>query len=119
MIAFEAAIRRLAADKALSIVRDELERRHRASRRRRGAPVVKVRARPHVDAVSGAPTARWTRVGIIAELSSLLRSGFEIDGAFIRRNGPRGLVAAAKKEFGRLEAALNVASLAAEAPQDE
>ena len=34
-----------------------------------------------------------------------------IDASFVKRHGPPGLVAAAVREFGRFDAALNVASL--------
>jgi hypothetical protein len=38
-------------------------------------------------------------------------SGTAIDAAFVTRHGPPGLVAAARRVFGRFEAALNVAGL--------
>ncbi|MFT3695840.1 MAG: hypothetical protein QM831_22075 [Kofleriaceae bacterium] len=53
----------------------------------------------------------WTRETIVSELATWLASGTAIDASFLKRHGPRGLVAAAKKTFGRFEAALNVASL--------
>jgi hypothetical protein len=40
-----------------------------------------------------------------------LVGGTTIDAAFVTRHGPAGLVAAARKVFGRFDAALNVASL--------
>ncbi|TMQ15325.1 MAG: hypothetical protein E6J91_13540 [Deltaproteobacteria bacterium] len=55
--------------------------------------------------------ARWTRNTIITELATWLLSGTAIDAQFMMRHGPRGLVAAARRVFGRFDAGLNVASL--------
>lgn len=61
-----------------------------------------------------APTGKrgkWTRETIINELATWMLSGTAIDAAFVTRHGPPGLVAAARRVFGRFEAALNVAGL--------
>jgi len=49
---------------------------------------------------------------VIEELSSWLLSSKNLDAAFLKRHGPRGLVAAAKRFWGRFDAALNAANLA-------
>jgi len=54
---------------------------------------------------------RWTRETITSELANWMLSGTTIDAAFVARHGPPGLVAAARRVFGRFEAALNVAAL--------
>jgi hypothetical protein len=63
----------------------------------------------------GAPGKRkrvpWTRESIVSELATWMLSGTAIDAAFVARYGPPGLVAAARRIFGRFEAALNVAGL--------
>src|SRR6185503_19730708 len=53
----------------------------------------------------------WTRETIVSELASCMSSGTEIDAAFLTRYGPPGLVAAARRVFGRFDAAMNVAAL--------
>jgi hypothetical protein len=53
----------------------------------------------------------WTREAIINELATWMLSGTAIDATFVRRYGPPGLVAAARRVFGRFDAALNVAGL--------
>jgi hypothetical protein len=68
---------------------------------------------------AGAPTdgkkrAPWTRESIVYELASWMASGTAIDAAFVTRHGPPGLVAAARRIFGRFDAALNVAGLQVE-----
>ncbi|TMQ10500.1 MAG: hypothetical protein E6J90_32015 [Deltaproteobacteria bacterium] len=61
---------------------------------------------------AGSPgRARWTRESIIVELATWLLAGTAIDAQFLARHGPRGLMAAARRVFGRFEAALNVAAL--------
>src|SRR4051812_25870719 len=59
----------------------------------------------------GRGRARWTRDSIISELAIWMLSGTAIDAQFMTRHGPRGLVAAIRRVFGRFEAALNVAAL--------
>jgi hypothetical protein len=54
---------------------------------------------------------RWTRESIIGELATWLLAGTAIDAQFLARYGPRGLVAATRRVFGRFDAALNVAAL--------
>jgi hypothetical protein len=61
-------------------------------------------------AVSG-KRVRWTRDSIIEELAKWLVGGSAIDPGFMTRHGPPGVVAAARRIFGRFDAALNVASL--------
>jgi hypothetical protein len=53
----------------------------------------------------------WTRDSIVSELATWMLSGTAIDAAFVTRYGPPGLVAAARRLFGRFDAALNVAAL--------
>src|ERR1043165_7933505 len=53
----------------------------------------------------------WTRETIVSELAKSMSSGTEIDAAFLTRYGPPGLVAAARRVFGRFDAAMNVAAL--------
>ena len=53
----------------------------------------------------------WTRENIVSELAASLLGGTAIDAAFMTRHGPKGLVAAARRVFGRFDAALNVAAL--------
>lgn len=53
----------------------------------------------------------WTREAIITELASWMSSGTVIDATFVKRYGPPGLVSAARRVFGRFDAALNVAGL--------
>lgn len=60
---------------------------------------------------SGRPGVPWTREAVINELATWIASGTVIDAAFLSRHGPRGLVSATRRLFGRFEAALNVAAL--------
>ncbi|HEY0483525.1 MAG TPA: hypothetical protein VGD37_38670 [Kofleriaceae bacterium] len=62
----------------------------------------------------GKKRAAWTRDSIVNELASWMASGTAIDAAFVTRHGPPGLVAAARRIFGRFDAALNVAGLQVE-----
>ena len=62
------------------------------------------------------PTGRgkrspWTRETIVDELATWMSKGTVIDASFLTRHGPPGLVAAAKRIFGRFEAAMNVVAL--------
>ena len=71
-----------------------------------------VEVAPSIETTLANPIKRgWTRDTIVSELATWLVSGTSVDASFITRHGPRGLVAAAKKTFGRFDAALNVASL--------
>ena len=54
---------------------------------------------------------QWTRETIVHELASWMSKGTAIDAQFMTRHGPRGLVAATRRIFGRFDAALNVAAL--------
>jgi hypothetical protein len=54
---------------------------------------------------------QWTRENIVSALAAWLLGGTAIDAAFMTRHGPKGLVAAARRVFGRFDAALNVAAL--------
>lgn len=54
---------------------------------------------------------QWTRETIVDELATWLLNGTAIDAAFMTRHGPRGLVAATRRVFGRFDAALNIAGL--------
>jgi hypothetical protein len=53
----------------------------------------------------------WTREAVIAELATWLLTGTVIEAAFLNRQGKPGLVAAARKHFGRFDAALNAANV--------
>ena len=138
---FQADVRRLALSAAQAIVQQELDRRRvtRPGRPagRRAAPPRTSRAAPApapaaapppkpappapspaepaaAPAATAAPTGKrgkWTRETIINELATWMLSGTAIDAAFVTRHGPPGLVAAARRVFGRFEAALNVAGL--------
>lgn len=131
---FDDAIRRLALDIVAAVFTAELARRaeeeaaSRAAaprpprgRRRRAAAAAPVAA-VAVAAVAPAPAepaARkrgWTREQVVAELGQWILGGTVVEASFVKRHGAPGLVAAAKKHFGRFEAALNAASLAV-APQ--
>lgn len=59
----------------------------------------------------GRGRARWTRDTIISELATWMLSGTAIDAQFMTRHGPKGLVAAIRRVFGRFDAALNLAAL--------
>lgn len=82
------------------------------------APAAGQPAAPAQPAASAAPSTatpgkrvRWTRESIISELATWMLSGTAIDGAFMSRHGPPGLVSATRRIFGRFEAALNLAGL--------
>lgn len=67
-------------------------------------------------APAGSATGRrkrmqWTREAIVDELARWILSGTAIDASFVTRHGPPGLVPAARRVFGRFDAALNVAGL--------
>ena len=53
----------------------------------------------------------WTRERVINELARWLMAGGAIEAAFVARHGPPGLVAGAKRLFGRFDAALDAAIL--------
>jgi len=59
----------------------------------------------------GGKRVRWTREAIIDELAGWMVTGTALDSSFVQRHGPPGLVAAARRVFGRFDAALNVAGL--------
>jgi hypothetical protein len=58
------------------------------------------------------PAAEWTRDAVIAELGRWLVSSKDLEASHVKRHGPKGLVDAAKRIFGRFDAALNAANLA-------
>jgi hypothetical protein len=66
---------------------------------------------PPPPSTEGRQRVQWTRESIINELATWVSSGTAIDAAFMARHGPRGLVAAARKIFGRFEAAMNLTAL--------
>jgi hypothetical protein len=74
-----------------------------------------VPAAPAPAATASPPAGRkrtqWTREAIVHELASWMSKGTAIDAQFMTRHGPRGLVAATRRIFGRFDAALNVAAL--------
>lgn len=65
---------------------------------------------PAASAIPG-KRRRWTRDSIIEELAKWMVTSTVIDASFVTRHGPPGLAAAARRIFGRFDAALNVASL--------
>lgn len=79
----------------------------------RRPPVEKVKARdraPAPPSPAGKPQA-WTRERVLAELATWLRTGQAVEAAFVARYGQPGLVPAAKRLFGRFDAALNAANV--------
>lgn len=66
---------------------------------------------PATPPSDGRKRVPWTRETVVSELASWMLSGMAIDASFVTRYGPRGLVAATRRIFGRFEAALNVAAL--------
>ena len=54
---------------------------------------------------------RWTHATVIEELATWLMGGSTVEASYVRRHGPPGLAAAAKRLFGRFDAALNAANL--------
>jgi len=60
---------------------------------------------------AGRGRTRWTRDTIISELATWLLSGTAIYAQFMTRHGPKGLVVAIRRVFGRFDAALNLAAL--------
>lgn len=74
------------------------------------APAVEQQATPSSPAVSG-KRRQWTRENIVEELANWLVNGNAVDASFVTRHGPPGLAAAARRIFGRFDAALNVAGL--------
>ena len=54
---------------------------------------------------------KWTREAIVDALAHWLVNGNAVDASYVTRHGPPGLAAAARRIFGRFDAALNVASL--------
>ncbi|HEY4244526.1 MAG TPA: hypothetical protein VGM88_32150 [Kofleriaceae bacterium] len=67
-------------------------------------------ARPEPTATKSG-RLRWTRETIVEALASWLLSRASTEASFVTRHGPRGLVAASKRIFGRFDAALNHANL--------
>ncbi len=53
----------------------------------------------------------WTRESVVAELGTWLLTGTVVEAAFVTKHGKPGLVAAARKHFGRFDAALNAANV--------
>ncbi len=66
---------------------------------------------PPSSAVFSGKRRQWTRESITEELANWLVSGNSTDASFVTRHGPPGLAAAARRVFGRFDAALNVAGL--------
>lgn len=119
---FQAEVSRLAFDAVREIVRQELDRRHKAAPPRRRAPArpaapppAPVEAAPPAAPAEAAPAPGkkrgWTRESIVDELTKWMLAGTSTDATFVKRHGPPGLVAATRRIFGRFEAALNVAAI--------
>jgi hypothetical protein len=122
---FAVSLERIALGMVEAILREELERleqglnvRPTKTSPKRAAPKrARLQPTPPSPAVQDATAIRagrkptWPREAIIEQLVMFLVGKTAVDAAFISRHGPRGLVAAARKTFGRFEAAMNVASL--------
>jgi len=122
---FETSLRRIALGMVEKIIRQELKRLYNRPKPRalratfkRAAPKRERQERtalpPPVQETIPIGAGRkptWTREAIIEQLVPFLVGKTAVDATFISRHGPRGLVAAARKTFGRFEAAMNVASL--------
>lgn len=127
---FQAEVSRLAFDAVREIVRQELDRRRaqqpKPSRGRRRAaaasspPATQAAQAPAAPSPRPSPAsavpgkgkrAQWTRETVTDELTNWMLGGASSDAAFVKRHGPPGLVAAARRIFGRFEAALNVAAI--------
>jgi hypothetical protein len=63
------------------------------------------------DARLGGKRRKWTREAIVDALAHWLVNGNALDASYVTRHGPPGLAAAARRIFGRFDAALNVAGL--------
>jgi hypothetical protein len=100
----------VAVTEQVAAVRDELQSQERVELRE-AAPAAEPQQQTATSATSGRKRVRWTRDAIITELASWMTNGSMVDASFMKRHGPPGLVAAALREFGRFDAALNVASL--------
>lgn len=114
---FTTAITELAREIVRHVLVNELENRR---------PAVAKRSRPRLarrapvrgensgrdEATHRAQAGRnsWTIESVLDELSTWLLSGTS-DAAFVSRHGPTGLVLAAKRFFGRFDAALNAANV--------
>lgn len=78
---------------------------------REAATALAPAASPSENGADGRRRPRWTRESVIDELSTWLRGRHMVEAAFLLRHGPPGLVANAKRIFGRFDAALNAANL--------
>lgn len=117
---FESELGRLALEIVSLILTAELSRSPQQSSplRRPGARRVQIAPRGSATVPTSRPSrvdgnkkSQWTRERVVSELGTWLLGG-NADAAFVKRHGPPGLVAAAKRHFGRFEAALNAANLA-------
>jgi hypothetical protein len=113
---FETEVHQLALAMVRAILHEELQRKRVASRPRvkrgRRAPKDRRAVAAKPDGATPIRTPKtWTRESIVAELATWMGGGTAIDATFVSRHGPPGLVAAARRIFGRFEAALNVAAL--------
>jgi hypothetical protein len=109
----ELPLARFAAPDAARLADFPVETRAEGERSGELAPAL---ATPTGEPQPSVPTGgtgrpRWTRETIISELATWLLSGTAIDAQFVTRHGPRGLVTAARRIFGRFDAALNLAAL--------
>jgi hypothetical protein len=130
---FQAKVRELALAAVRVVLEQELERKQARRKPARASVEIDDRtdAAPAPPPAAPAPAAvivdaqpkepplpttksgriAWTRETIVSELAKSMSSGTEIDAAFLTRYGPPGLVAAARRVFGRFDAAMNVAAL--------
>lgn len=75
------------------------------------APAPATAAQPAPSAQRSSKRIVWTADSVIDALVPFVKSRMEVDASFVKRHGPKGLVAAAIRFFGRYPAALNRASL--------
>jgi hypothetical protein len=125
---FEHELRQAALELVRAVLLEESARRDRADAtsaaapRRRGRPTAvhtpaadATAPEPLPPAKPAVPPARkrqiWTREMVVDELATWLLSGTVVEAAFLNRHGRPGLVPAAKRIFGRFDAALNAANL--------
>lgn len=118
---FEVELRRLATDLAQSLFEGEFNRvlvgSRKGKRQRKVSRVAKANAsaslkHPPTQMQNRNGPGQWTRDAVIRELGQWLVTSKDLDPAFLKRHGPQGLVDAARRIFGRFDAALNAANLA-------
>lgn len=109
---FEDELRDVALEIVRAVLQDEAARRASEPEAPRRAARPAPSSRPAPASRPAKPTRTvWTRESVIEELATWLLGGTAVEAAFINRHGKPGLVAGAKRIFGRFDAALNAANL--------